>query len=121
VEDLSNLVVEAAIETDNITKDAVGPEIYTFKDLILEIYTAIDKHPTILHLPTRVFYLFSQLFTLYYRDILLTKNEIHGLMNNLLISHQPPLGKTSFRQWIRHNHDSLGRHYASELARHYQR
>lgn len=121
VEDLANLVVETMNESNNITIDAVGPETYTFRDLILEICTAIHKYPTILHSPPWAIYIFSKLFSLYLNDILLTKNEIHGLMNNLLISHQPPLGKTSFRQWVRQNHDTLGTHYASELAHHYQR
>jgi len=51
---------------------------------------------------------------------MLTREEIEGLMANLLVSHQPPLGRTSLAQWLSKNANRVGRHYTSELKRHFR-
>ncbi|HEX5413594.1 MAG TPA: epimerase, partial [Terriglobia bacterium] len=53
-------------------------------------------------------------------DVILTREEIAGLMANLLVSHQPPLGTTQLARWLEQNADRVGRRYASELDRHYR-
>ena len=50
----------------------------------------------------------------------LTKEEVQGLMANLLIASQPPLGQTHLADWLEQNRDTVGRRYASELRRHYE-
>ena len=54
------------------------------------------------------------------RDVVLTKDEIRGLMAGLLVSNGPPTGATPFSQWLDQNHRLLGMKYASELRRHYK-
>jgi NADH dehydrogenase len=51
------------------------------------------------------------------RDVVITRHEIRGLMENRLYVDAPPLGTTKFTDWIRQNRDDFGRHYTSELAR----
>ena len=50
-------------------------------------------------------------------DVVITKDEIEGLMAGLLHVNAPPAGHTSLTDWVKANADSLGRKYASELAR----
>jgi hypothetical protein len=50
-------------------------------------------------------------------DVILTMDEVKGLMRNLLVSNQPPPCSTRLSEWLRQNADSIGAHYASELAR----
>jgi hypothetical protein len=52
-------------------------------------------------------------------DVVLTAEEIHGLMAGLLISDQPPLGRIAFSQWLEEHRTSIGRSYANELQRHF--
>ena len=52
-------------------------------------------------------------------DVVLTADELGALMDNLLVSKNPPEGRTRFRDWLDHKADLLGRRYASELNRHY--
>lgn len=52
-------------------------------------------------------------------DILLTRDEISGLITNLLISNNHPIGTTLLRSWLDKNSGNLGRKYKSELAQHY--
>lgn len=50
---------------------------------------------------------------------LLTPDELAGLMENLLVSAQPPRGQTPLTRWLRENREQVGKVYASELKRHY--
>jgi hypothetical protein len=54
-----------------------------------------------------------------YYFFLLRAAEV-GLMDNLLISSQPPTGKIKFSEWLETNKKTLGRVYASELAKHFK-
>jgi NADH dehydrogenase len=53
-------------------------------------------------------------------DVILTQEEIEGLMANLLVSKCPPAGRTRFSAWLAQNAGTLGTRYSSELQRHYQ-
>jgi NADH dehydrogenase len=48
---------------------------------------------------------------------MITREEIKGLMADLLHTDSPPTGTTRLTDWIKEHADSLGRKYASELAR----
>ena len=47
----------------------------------------------------------------------LTKEEVAGLTAGLLASNVPATGATRLSEWARQNRDTLGRRYASEMAR----
>ena len=51
-------------------------------------------------------------------DVTLTREELLGLQQELLISHEPPLGKQSALDWLRTQRD-LGRHYVNDVDRHF--
>jgi NADH dehydrogenase len=51
--------------------------------------------------------------------VVLTREEIEGLMANLLVSTLPPTGQARFTAWLAQNAGILGKQYASELQRHY--
>jgi len=42
------------------------------------------------------------------------------LMDNLLVSKNPPVGKTQLSDWLDRNGDKLGRRYANEMNRHFR-
>ena len=50
-------------------------------------------------------------------DVIITKDEIEGLMADLLYVDSPPTGTTVLTQWVKEHADTLGRKYTSELAR----
>jgi NADH dehydrogenase len=54
-------------------------------------------------------------------DLLLTRDELDDLMHDILISHEPPRGRTRLTDWLLTNAETVGRVYASEVARHYRR
>ena len=55
------------------------------------------------------------------RDVVLTRDEIDGLMAGHLVSADPPTASTRFTEWLEAEGATLGRRYASELGRHYRR
>ena len=54
-------------------------------------------------------------------DMLLTRDELDDLMGDILVSHEPPRGTTRLTDWLPLHRDEVGRHYASEIERHYRR
>ncbi len=54
------------------------------------------------------------------KDVVLTRDEVDGLMANLLVTDSPPTGTTRLSEWLRDHADSVGTQYASELNRHYR-
>ena len=120
VEDLADLMVKAAESPENLVMDAVGPEIYRFDELVRLIADILHRKMKIIHLSPGTMYFISRLMGLALGDVILTRDEISGLMANLLISDQPPTAHTHLSEWLHVHADAVGKHYASELARHYR-
>ena len=120
VEDVAEIAVDAAQRDENLVLDAVGPEIYTFNEMVRLIADAVHSRARIIHLNPRLALFLSRLMGYLVRDVVLTRDEVEGLMANLLVSAGPPTGKTRFSEWLGQNAGSVGNRYASELARHYR-
>lgn len=119
VEDLANIAIQAGESEKDQVIDAVGPDIFSFDALVHLISAAIGSHSWIIHLPPELALFLSQVIGFLVRDVVLTKDELRGLMAELLISSQPPLGATSIRVWLAANAKVFGVKYASELRRHF--
>jgi NADH dehydrogenase len=119
VEDLADLAVEAVYSRENYIIDAVGPDSYMFKELVQLVGETIGARRLLISVPPRLALLAAQFISLFVRDVVLTPEEVDGLMANLLVSKEPPRGKIMFRDWLRQNRDIVGARYASELKRHY--
>jgi NADH dehydrogenase len=119
VEDVAQIAVDAGRRTDNMTIDAVGPETYQFGQLVRLIAKAVGSRTRLLNGPPSLALLASRVMGLALSDVMLTRDELKGLMSNLLISNSVPTGQTQFSNWILENATILGKHYASEIGRHY--
>lgn len=119
VEDMAELAVQSSEATQNLVIDAVGPDIFTFKELVQLIATSTGSSGRFIHLPPLLALLFANLISLWVGDVLFTSDELRGLMANLLISENPPTGSTRLHEWLTQNADWVGSRYASELNRHF--
>ena len=104
---------------DSYIIDAVGPDSYTFKEFVRLIGNTIGARRPLISVPPRLALLAAQVISFFVRDVVLTPEEIKGLMANLLVSKDPALGKTAFRDWLEANKNTVGTKYASEIQRHY--
>lgn len=120
VEDLAELAVRAGSSRENIVVDAVGPETYAYSDLVRLIRSTVGSRSRLIHLSPGIVWAASRLLGWMVHDVVLTKDEVSGLMQNLLVSKEAPTGKTSLRSWLGDNAETIGTRYASELARHYR-
>jgi len=119
IEDLADLAVEGVYSKENYVIDAVGPDSYTFKELVKLVGEKIGAKRPLISVPPRLALLAAQFLSLFVSDVILTPEEVDGLMANLLVSKEPARGKTYFKDWLSDNRAKVGMKYASELKRHY--
>ncbi len=117
VDDLAALAVAQASERRNEILNAIGPETLTYRDLVESIRNTLGLKRLIIRLPPVLAYWGCRVIGAFVGDVVITREEIRGLMENRLCVDAPPLGKTRICDWIRGHHDSLGRRYTSEMAR----
>jgi uncharacterized protein YbjT (DUF2867 family) len=119
VEDLADLAVEAVYRKNNYIIDAVGPDIFTFKELINLVAGVINSKRPLISVHPRLALFAAEFLGMFFGDILLTPQEVDGLMSDLLVSGEPPRGKTKLSDWLVANKEQVGLRYASELKRHF--
>lgn len=121
VEDFADLALASGAASGNEVLDAVGPEQFAFEDLVRLIAKTVRSHARIVRAskPT----LMAMMWALNHvtGDVVLTSEEIDGLAANLLVSSAAPACKTKISDWLAANVDQVGKNYASELKRHFER
>jgi NADH dehydrogenase len=120
VEDVADLAVETGRREDNLVVDAAGPEVYTFEELVRLTAEKLGRKVRLVHVRPGLGLALGRLIGRAVGDVLITADEIKGLMTNLLVSPGPPTCLTRFSAWLERNASVLGIRYASELARHYR-
>ncbi len=119
VDDLARICEQSSDIAGDAIVDAAGPETMSFDALVRAIRGAVGARSPILHLPPAVISAASRALGLLVHDIVLTPEEIGGLTAGLLISHDPPLGRIAFSDWLAEQSNSIGSSYANELQRHF--
>jgi len=119
VDDLAKLAVHHGYTQENLVLDSVGPEIYTFEELVGLICHTLELNRSLLNVPPSIALASANILSLFVGDVLLTPEEIEGLMAGLLVSNGPSRCETKLSEWLMDNKTSVGIHYASELKRHY--
>ncbi|HOK54126.1 MAG TPA: NAD(P)H-binding protein [Armatimonadota bacterium] len=119
VQDLADMAVNLAERDENIVLDAVGPEIYTFNDLVKMIGEKVGTKVSLVHISPEIFLKLANIIGKLVGDVILTKEEVEGLIADLLVSNQPPTGWTALSEWLSENNTWIGKQYMSEIKKHY--
>jgi nucleoside-diphosphate-sugar epimerase len=117
VEDLAKLAVEQGQKRENCIINAIGPESFSYLELVKAIRSTIGVNTHLLHLSPWTCYMAARIISLIVGDTFLTKEEIKGLMGGTLAVNTPPVGTTKLTEWIEYHKHSLGNKYANEVAR----
>jgi NADH dehydrogenase len=117
VDDLAALAVAQGRESGDRTLDAIGPEVFTYRELLEELCRALGLRRWFVPVPAPLGLAAGRLLGLVMRDVLITRDEIVGLMQGLLYTGSEPLGTTRLSVWARENAARLGVRYATELGR----
>jgi nucleoside-diphosphate-sugar epimerase len=120
IEDVAEIATWAAEQSDNVTVDAAGPDTVTYGELVEGIAIAVGRLPRFVYTSPRLTLLAGNIVAWRMRDVMLTKQELQGLMEELLVSHEKPRGTRRMDNWLLTNAETLGRTYASELDRHWR-
>ncbi|MCF6152582.1 MAG: NAD-dependent epimerase/dehydratase family protein [Candidatus Kuenenia stuttgartiensis] len=117
VNDFATLAVEQGEKSENTIINAIGPETFSYRDLVTEIGNIIGKKRPFVSVSPFTGYCLALIIGKFVHDVLITKDEIEGLMDDLLYVDAPPAGNTKLTEWARENASILGKQYESELAR----
>jgi NADH dehydrogenase len=117
VDDLAALAVEQGAQNENVIVNAIGPETFSYRDLARTVGQIIGAPRPVMPVPPRVGYLVGNMIGRLMGDVLITWDEVQGLMADLLYVAAPPAGSTRLTEWARAHANQLGMHYANELSR----
>jgi uncharacterized protein YbjT (DUF2867 family) len=121
VEDMARLLADAVEPSRDSVADAVGPETFTFEELVRTIARHAGRADRLVHVPAVVAHISTLLTGWMLRDVVLTREEYKGLMSNLLGSDAPATGQTRLSSWLAEHGNRIGTNYRSELARHFDK
>ena len=117
VDDLAELAVAEGQSEGNHVLDVAGPERFAYRDMVEEIGRRIGRRRPMLSVPPWFGYLGALAMGQFLGDVIITRDEIRGLMAGLLAVDTPPLGRIRLSDWVQERSDTLGRRYQSESAR----
>ena len=117
VDDLAALAVEQGQSRQNAIINAIGPETFTYRQLAASIGRLIGRQRPIVSVPPWFGYTVGRVLGSLVGDVVITRDEIQGLMADLLHVDASPTGTTRLTEWGQAHADRLGRRYTSELAR----
>jgi uncharacterized protein YbjT (DUF2867 family) len=117
VDDLARAAAERVSQDGDEVLEAIGPETFTYRDLVARVGSAIGVKRSIISVSPGLGYWSCRLLGLFVGDVVITREEIRGLMEDRLYVDAPPLGTTKLTEWIDQHRDTIGRQYTSEMAR----
>ena len=117
VDDLAAVAVSEGQRHYNVTLDCIGPESPTYREFIKQIASAIGKKRLICPAPKLLAYLGTRMIGKVLGDIIITRDELKALTDELLHVDAQPVGTTKLSEWLNRNAYSIGRSYHSELKK----
>ena len=121
VDDVAAQAVAAGKSQENLIAESAGPDIFTYRDMVKQVLKATGNWSKLVHVPPEMALFLSKTAGYFLGDVTLTRDELEGLMDGLLVAEGPPSGATSLAKWLEDSGPSLGRQYESEIKRHYLR
>jgi NADH dehydrogenase len=119
VGDVAAIAVSCARAQQGVILDAIGPESFTFDDFVRLVSAQIKPGVKLVHVPPSIGIGLGRVIGFAVRDVILTSDELRGLMQGMLTSGQAPNGSTRFSEWLALHKDEIGVTYSSELRRHF--
>jgi NADH dehydrogenase len=119
LDDTGRVIADAAVSAEDLDVDAAGPEVFTFRQYLELLARACGLRRWIFGAPSWLSLAAIRVVELFVRDVILTREELLGLEQELLLTRAPPLGTESVERWLFENASSLGRHYVNDIRRHF--
>jgi uncharacterized protein YbjT (DUF2867 family) len=117
VEDVAALAVALGRRGDDVTTDAAGPDTLTFAALVRLVRAAVRARCRLVRAPVRVALALAGAAGALRGDALVTREELAGVMAELLVSEEAPTGRRRLADWLAAEGSALGRSFVSERER----
>lgn len=117
VDDLAGLAVGQGQERTDRIVDAIGPETFTYRELVAFVGRIIEAKRPVLSVPPSLGYAAAWTLGKMIGDVMITRDEIRALMGNMLCVDSAPTGTTRLTDWAIEKSSTLGRRYVSERDR----
>ncbi|MBV43918.1 MAG: epimerase [Euryarchaeota archaeon] len=115
VRDSARIAIGLGKGNEDVTRDAAGPETYTYREFVGLIARSMGVRRLIVPVPPIMGWAAGRAFGAILKDDVITRAEIRGLMQGLVASNEEPLGESLFSEWIAQKGPELGRHYHNDL------
>jgi len=119
LDDTARIIVDAGDRSDDAEMDAAGPDTMTFAEYIRCLARACGVRRLFLRAPDALVLGMLRAAGVLLRDVILTREELLGLEQELLFTHAEPLGRESVPDWLMQNGADLGRTYINDMRRHF--
>jgi uncharacterized protein YbjT (DUF2867 family) len=120
VEDVADICVRSGRAESDEVIDAVGPEIFTFGELVRLIAQTIGRRTLFVHVPPAVALSATAIIGRLVGDVIVTRDELDGLMAGLVMTEGPAAGARRLTEWLAESASVVGKRYVSEVERHYR-
>ena len=110
----------AGCQSENVIAEAAGPQTFTFEELLPLLASGVPARVRQVHTMASLGFAFSRLVDMMLRDVVLSRDEVDGLMAGLLTSDGTPAGTSRLSAWLKDNAGGQGKRYVSELQRNYR-
>src|SRR5262249_57680460 len=117
VEEVAGGARERMSGAGNESIDGIGPETYCYRGMVEMIAREIGSRALVVSMPSMVAYQAVRVLGWMVGDVINTRDEVRGLMQEKLYVRSAPLGTTKLSDWVRASREDIGRRYASELQR----
>lgn len=117
--DTARVIADAVEGEGNLELDAAGPEVMTFRQYVALVAQACGVRRLLFGAPGWLALAGLRLVEPLLGDVVLTREELLGLSQELLLSHEPPRGREPVGRWLAAHGDGLGRHYVNDVRRHF--
>ncbi len=117
VDDFAGILIEEAKKTASNTINAIGAETYTYRELAETMMKILEIRKPIIKVSPFIGYFAGKIISGIKGDVTITREEIKGLMDNLLYVDDLPNGVTKLSEYIMKNKENIGVNYANELSR----
>ncbi len=119
LEDTARIILDAVEKSTNVEMDAAGKAVMTFREYVRLLARACGVRRPVFGAPAWIAFAALRVMDFILGDITLTKEELLGLEQELLLSHESPRGGESVEEWLMANGESLGKDYINDIHRHF--
>jgi NADH dehydrogenase len=112
VEDVAEICVRSGLGDSDEVIDAVGPETFTFEGLVRLIAQTIGRRTLFVHVPPAAALTAATAIGRVVGDVVVTRDELEGLMAELVTTEGPATGTKPLTEWLAQNAALVGRGYA---------